>query len=76
MSNRMVVGALVAAAGGVVAAQPIDLDTNWNGMVHPGEQGVPTAPAGYRSISDRGLLLGDAATSIGGATYTLSLIHI
>jgi|GEM_PF-3379236 len=33
----------------------IALANNWNGMVHTGEEGQPDAPAGYRSISDRGL---------------------
>ncbi len=44
----------------------IQLGYNWNGMVHPGEAGVPNAPDGYRSISDRGFLLGQANSVDGG----------
>ena len=33
----------------------IALNYNFNGIVHAGENGVPDAPNGYRSISDRGL---------------------
>jgi hypothetical protein len=33
----------------------IPLNYNFNGIVHAGEGGMPDAPAGYRSISDRGL---------------------
>jgi hypothetical protein len=65
---------------------PIPLNCNFNGMVHPGEEGVPDsiAPSLYRSIADRGLYVdGDpggttppalGATPIIGATgipYTI-----
>ncbi|MEE2711867.1 MAG: hypothetical protein VX913_03750 [Planctomycetota bacterium] len=33
----------------------IPLNYNYNGIVHTGESGMPDAPTGYRSISDRGL---------------------
>ncbi len=33
----------------------IDLNYNFNGIVHFGEDGTPDDPDGYRSISDRGL---------------------
>ena len=33
----------------------VPLAYNFNGVVHAGEDGMPDAPAGYRSISDRGL---------------------
>jgi len=49
----------------------IDLDFNWNGVVHPGETGAPDAPDGYRSISDRGLIYG-TSNSLGGVTGTLT----
>lgn len=34
---------------------PVDLDYNFNGIVHNGEDGNPDDLNGYRSISDRGL---------------------
>jgi hypothetical protein len=33
----------------------VPLNYNWNGIAHAGEVGVPDAPAGFRSISDRAL---------------------
>jgi hypothetical protein len=33
----------------------IPLACNWNGIVHPGEEGQPDNPDGFRSISDRAL---------------------
>jgi hypothetical protein len=48
--------------------QPIALNYNWNGMVHTGEDGLPDAPNGYRSISDRGLHATGAVGSINGGT--------
>ena len=46
----------------------IPLDYNFNGIVHAGEDLMPDAPDGYRSIADRGLnfsggLPGDALTA-------------
>ena len=34
---------------------PIELACNWNGIVHAGEDLLPDAPNGYRSIASRGL---------------------
>ena len=33
----------------------VALNCNWNGIAHAGETGVPDAPNGFRSISDRAL---------------------
>jgi hypothetical protein len=43
---------------------PVPLTYNWNGMVHSGEDGMPDAPNGYRSISDRGLTANGAFGTI------------
>lgn len=45
----------VAAVVAPEAVHPIDLNYNWNGIVHNGEAQQPDAPNGYRSIADRGL---------------------
>ena len=51
------------------AAQfPLALNYNFNGMVHPGEEGVPDAPAGFRSISDRALVIDGSAGAFHGMT--------
>lgn len=49
----------------------VDLNFNWNGVVHPGESNMPDAPDGYRSISDRGMIYG-SPDSLGGTTGTLT----
>ncbi|MCB9853700.1 MAG: hypothetical protein H6819_11435, partial [Phycisphaerales bacterium] len=49
----------------------VDLDFNWNGVVHPGESNMPDALEGYRSISDRGLIFG-SANSVGGVNGILT----
>ncbi len=36
-------------------SQPIPLNYNFNGILHATESGLPDAPAGFRSISDRAL---------------------
>lgn len=58
-------GFLCGACGGAPETQPLALDYNWNGLVHGGEAGQPDAPDGYRSIGDRGLVIGEA-NSVGG----------
>jgi len=75
------------STAGEVAFLP--LAHNFNGMVHAGEAGSPDDPDGFRSISDRGLLVdgGDGAFSnlIGpsGIAYrvepsagTLDIVHL
>jgi hypothetical protein len=62
----------------------IPLNYNFNGIVHAGESGVPDAPAGFRSISDRALdfsagvpsspLL--AAYSIVATPGALDIVHL
>jgi len=68
----------VAGTGGATGLFTLDIDTspashtdftvplayNWNGLVHPGESEQPDSPAGFRSISDRGLVADRAAGSI------------
>lgn len=49
----------------------IPLACNWNAMIHAGEGTDPDAIDGYRSISDRGLILG-TADSIGGGGMALT----
>jgi hypothetical protein len=52
------------------------LPYNFNGMVHDGEAGMPDNPDGYRSISDRGLIISNDADSIGyGTLLGLTGIH-
>jgi hypothetical protein len=72
----------VALVGGATGAFRLNLDDapavhtdvalplayNFNGMVHAGEAGLPDAPTGYRSISDRGLEISSAADSIAAGT--------
>jgi hypothetical protein len=55
------------ACGGPPAIEPLDLDWNWNGVVHGGEAGSPDAADGYRSIADRGLTSG-TANALGGVS--------
>ncbi|MGH7132972.1 MAG: GC-type dockerin domain-anchored protein [Phycisphaerales bacterium] len=65
---RLSFGTLMSAAlAGSAAAQqtPITLNWNFNGMVHVGEQGAPDDLNGFRSISDRGLLIQGAAGQFG-----------
>ncbi|GJQ30132.1 MAG: hypothetical protein HBSAPP03_20160 [Phycisphaerae bacterium] len=45
---------------------PIPLAYNWNGMVHPGEEGQPDNPDGFRSISDRALHVHGGPGAING----------
>lgn len=47
-------GAITAAAATAQGA-PVPLNYNFNGILHAGEAGLPDAPAGFRSISDRAL---------------------
>ncbi len=54
-----------------VLPQAVALAYNWNGAVHAGEAGNADAPDGYRSIADRGLVLGQA-DSLGGADFTVT----
>jgi hypothetical protein len=85
--------ALLAAAGSATRAAdfPLPLSYNFNGMVHPGEAGVPDDLNGYRSISDRGLSIDGGGTSLGtnpivGATgiaytivqngFALDIVHL
>lgn len=48
-------GVNVEAAVLPQAVHAIQLQYNWNGIVHAGEALQPDAPNGYRSIADRGL---------------------
>ncbi len=48
----------------------VPLAFNFNGMAHVGEQGSPDAANGYRSISDRGLLVQGAAGQFGTGAVT------
>jgi len=50
-----IVAASLATAASAQTTYQIDLNYNFNGIVHAGESQVPDDPAGYRSISDRGL---------------------
>ncbi|QDV05238.1 hypothetical protein Poly30_07340 [Planctomycetes bacterium Poly30] len=55
---RLFLSLAAASLAPAAAAQTviqIPLNYNFNGIVHAGEAGVPDDPAGYRSISDRGL---------------------
>ncbi|HRW52089.1 MAG TPA: hypothetical protein P5081_04335, partial [Phycisphaerae bacterium] len=45
----------------------VQLNYNWNGMVHTGEDGMPDDPDGYRSFGDRGMIVGHSQ-SLGGVT--------
>ena len=63
MMNRKKNCLIVLAAAGVLSVATavsavtfqVDLNYNFNGIVHAGEDGMPDNPDGYRSISDRGL---------------------
>jgi hypothetical protein len=44
-----------ASAAQAQTVHHIELNCNFNGIVHSGEDGFPDAPAGFRSISDRAL---------------------
>ncbi|CAG0985330.1 hypothetical protein PHYC_01990 [Phycisphaerales bacterium] len=46
----------------------VPLAYNWNGMVHTGEEGLPDAPDGFRSISDRALHATGATGSLNAGT--------
>ncbi len=59
-------------ASGQGAEFPLALDANFNGMVHTGEAGQPDAPNGFRSISDRALIVDGAAGSVDDFTSFLS----
>ena len=54
---RLIVGGAVCAAVFAANADVIQvaLNYNFNGIVHVGEAGMPDAPDGFRSISDRAL---------------------
>ncbi len=83
---------VAALAGGTAAwGQALPLTYNFNGIAHAGEQGFPDDPNGYRSISDRGLLVTGMAGQFGtdpivGNTgmiytinttaFTLDLVHL
>ncbi|MGE3108772.1 MAG: GC-type dockerin domain-anchored protein [Phycisphaerales bacterium] len=72
--------------------QTLDLNWNFNGMTHAGEEGQPDAPNGYRSISDRGLRIdanqGDSIAAgtirsdtglvyeVVGEANTLDIVHL
>ena len=51
----------------------VDLDFNWNGVVHPGETNKPDDPDGYRSIADS---LGGTSGIVtrGDLTYYLQML--
>ena len=62
MSRSFRVLAAAAALSGLASAAfatdwPITLNYNFNGLVHAGESGQADNLTGYRSISDRGLLV-------------------
>ncbi len=58
--------AMLAAATQTASAQPLALSYNFNGLVHgAAEQGQPDSLTGFRSISDRSLLIDGAAGSLG-----------
>ena len=65
---------LVAAASakGQSVEMPLVLDVNFNGMVHSGEDGQPDATDGFRSISDRALIVDGASMSVGDLTSIAS----
>jgi len=62
----------------------IALNYNFNGIVHAGEAGLPDAPAGYRSISDRGLDFAAGVPAVPllapyaviGAPGVLDIVHL
>ena len=61
-------------AGGI--AQTLDLDWNWNGLAHPGEEGNADAVNGFRAMDHSSLsqgqgVLGDGVSPLSGLTYDL-----
>lgn len=54
------------------AEVPVALGYNFNGMVHPGEAGQPDAPDGFRSISDRALIIDGGGMSLDDLTSPAS----
>ena len=72
-TQRALGACLVVAIGAGAIAQPIDLDYNWNGMVHSGEESVGFAddPDGFRAMSDRAMRFGQA-DSLGGESLSLT----
>lgn len=58
MFRTMCVAIVTVAIAAPALAQTthhITLNCNFNGIVHPGEAGIPDDPSGFRSISDRAL---------------------
>lgn len=53
------------------ASVALPLEHNWNAMIHASEGGDADAADGYRSISDRGLILGQV-DSLGTGTMSLT----
>jgi len=49
------IGVALAASAASAQGVPVPLNYNFNGILHAGEAGMPDAPAGFRSISDRAL---------------------
>ena len=79
----LALGTLIALAGSTVASgQALPLNYNFNGIAHTGEQGIPDDLNGYRSISDRGLLVTGASGEFGtnpivgntGLIYTINTV--
>ena len=54
------------------AQTSLALSYNFNGMVHTGEAGSPDAVNGFRSISDRALIIDGSPTSFGSMISPLS----
>jgi hypothetical protein len=54
------------------AETSLALSYNFNGMVHTGETGSPDAANGFRSISDRALIIDGTPTSLSSITSPLS----
>lgn len=62
------------------AQTTIQLNYNFNGMVHTGEAGQPDAPNGFRSISDRAMIIDGGPSSFNDLTspnsnLTYSIVH-
>lgn len=55
LGSVFLAGTLLATGTVSAAVIQIDLNYNFNGIVHAGEGLDPDSPTGYRSISDRGL---------------------
>jgi len=58
----------IAAGPTVYNDVTLPLAFNWNGLVHQGEDGVPDAPNGYRSIADRGMTATGALGEVNAGT--------